>query len=173
MPKTRAQKEEILTDLSEKLSRMKSAVFTSVSGYTMEDANTLRQQGREVGAELFMVKKTLLARALENSQLPVSQDQLEGSVLTTLGFTDEVAPAKLMASFIKDRESLNILGGILEGKFVDASAIKQLATLPGREELLAKVVGSIHAPVSGFVHALSGNLRNLINVLGAIKEAKV
>ncbi len=172
MPKTRAQKEEILDELSEKLSRIKSAVFTSVSGYTMDDANALRQKGRAQGVEIVVAKKTLLTRALEKNGFAVPEKDLVGSILTTLGYQDEIAPSKLMATFLKDRESMKIVGGILEGKFVKSDAIYQLATLPSREELLSKLVGSLNAPVSGFVNVLAGNLRGLVHVINAVREAK-
>jgi large subunit ribosomal protein L10 len=172
MPKTRAQKSQIVDELSDKLSRMKTAVFTSVCGYTMEDASSLREKGRKVGVELLVAKKTLLTRALEQSGFTLGKDDLAGSILTTFGFDDEVAAAKLMAEFAKDRETISIVGGILEGRFVNAQSVQQLATLPSRDELLAKLVGSLNAPISGFVNVLAGNLRKFVYVLTAIKEAK-
>jgi large subunit ribosomal protein L10 len=172
MPKTRQEKEAIVAELADKLARMKTVVFTSVSGYTMDDANNLRQKGSEQGVELLVAKKTLLVRALEANGHKVGKNDLEGSILTSLGYNDEVAAAKLMAEFAKDRDDITLVGGILEGEFVGTEAIKQLATLPSREELLAKVVGSINAPVSGFVNVLAGNLRNFVYVLNAVKESK-
>ncbi|TAL51210.1 50S ribosomal protein L10 [Patescibacteria group bacterium] len=173
MPKTRAQKGEIVDELSQKLGKMKSVVFTSISGYTMDDANLLRQKGREVGVEVMVAKKTLLNKALENNGFTIAPDELEGSILTTIGLDDEVAAAKLIAEFAKDREAIQIVGGILEGKFVGRDAIKQLATLPSREQLLAMFVRSLNAPISGFVNVLAGNLRSLVYVLNAIKTAKI
>ncbi|MFH1405577.1 MAG: 50S ribosomal protein L10 [Patescibacteria group bacterium] len=172
MPKTKEQKQQIVDELSDKLGNLKSAVFTSISGYTMTDANDLRQKGKEQGIELAITKKTLLLRALEKQGISVSKDSLEGSVLTSFGYKDEVAPAKMIAGFIKGREQMQILGGILEGAFVDAQSIKILAQLPSKQELLAKVVGSINAPVAGFVNVLAGNLRGLVTVLNSIKESK-
>jgi large subunit ribosomal protein L10 len=172
MPKTRAQKAEIVDELSQKIGKMKSVVFTSISGYTMDDANALRQKGRAVGVEVMIAKKTLLNRALQSNGFTIAPDALEGSILTTIGLDDEIAAAKLMAEFAKDRETIQIVGGILEGKFVGSDAIKQLATLPSREELLAKLVGSLNAPISGFVNVLAGNIRKLVYVLDAIKAAK-
>jgi large subunit ribosomal protein L10 len=173
MPKTRAEKEEIVSELADKLARMKSTVFTSVSGYTVDDANALRAKGREQGVELLIAKKTLLVRALEKNGFTVGSDELSGSILTTIGYDDEVAAAKLIAEFAKEKEEgIEIVGGLLEGKFVGSDAIKQLATLPSRDELLAQVVGTINAPISGFVNALAGNLRNIVQVLNAIKDTK-
>ncbi len=172
MPKTRQEKEQIVAELVEKLGTMKSAVFTSISGYTMEDANALREKGKKAGVDVLIAKKTLLLRALEEKGFGAKKDDLQGSILTTIGFDDEVSAAKLVAELAKEREGIELVGGILEGEFVGSEAIKQLATLPSREELLAKLVGSINAPVSGFVNVLSGSLRNLVYVLNAVKEAK-
>ncbi|HAU66266.1 MAG: 50S ribosomal protein L10 [Candidatus Uhrbacteria bacterium GW2011_GWF2_39_13] len=172
MPKTRAQKSEIIDELADKLAHIKSAVFTKVSGYTMEDANSLREKGRAVGVEVIVAKKTLLVRALENNGFKIDRKDLEGSILTTFGFNDEVAAAKLIADFAKEREQMVIVGGILEGAFVGSSAIKQLATLPSKEQLLAQLVRTINGPLSGFVQVLAGNLRNFVSVLNAIKDTK-
>ncbi len=172
MPKTRAQKEEIVDQLADKMSRLKSAVFTSVSGYTMDDADELRKKGKESGVELLIAKKTLLVRALEKSGFQVSKDDFEGSILSSFGYDDAVSPAKLIHKFAKERDGINVVAGILEGKIVGPDAVKQLSILPSREELLAKLVGSINAPVSGFVNVLAGNLRQFVYALNAIKEAK-
>ncbi len=172
MAKTRKEKEELVSEIADKLSNMKAAVFTSVSGYTMEDANGLRQKGAENGVEILITKKSLLLLALEKNGFKVNRDEFEGSILSTFGYDDEVSAAKIISEFSKGRDEIKVVGGVLEGQLVGADAIKQLATLPSREELLAKVVGSINAPVSGFVNVLAGNLRNLVYVLNSIKEAK-
>src|SRR3989338_5435112 len=119
MPKTKAQKQVIVSDLVEKLRRMKSAVFTSISGYTMPDADKLRAKGRKEGVDFVVAKKTLLTRALKEIGIEATTDQLEGSVLTSIGYEDEVAPAKLIAGLAKEKEAMKMLGGILEGKFVE------------------------------------------------------
>jgi len=167
MPKTRLEKEQIIAELTQKVGRLQSAVFTQVSGYTMEDADSLRKKGAAQNIELFVAKKTLLTKALEANGYQVSKDDFDGSILTSLAYGDDIAAAKLMAEFAKGRDGIKIVAGILEGRFV-----KQLATLPSREELLAKLVGSLNAPVSGFVNVLAGNLRGLVRVLDAIKETK-
>lgn len=172
MAKTRKEKEQLVSEISDKLSNMKGAVFTSVSGYTMEDANVLRQKGKDSGVELLITKKSLLLLALEKNGFSVNRDEFEGSILSSFGYDDEVSAAKIMSDFSKERDEIKVVGGVLEGQLVGADAIKQLATLPSKDELLAKVVGSINAPVSGFVNVLAGNLRNLVYVLNSIKEAK-
>ncbi len=79
---------------------------------------------------------------------------------------------KLVKGFSKKHEDIEFQGGILEGQIIDIEELKKLADLPSREELLAKVVGSLNAPISGFVNVLAGNLRGLVNVLNAIKDNK-
>jgi large subunit ribosomal protein L10 len=89
-----------------------------------------------------------------------------------MAMTDEVSAAKVVHTFAKDNEIVTIYGGILEGKFIDASGVKSLASLPSKQELLAKVVGSLNAPVSGFVNVLAANIRNFVSVLSNIKDKK-
>jgi len=174
MAKTREQKEQMVKDLTDKLGQAKSVVFTQAYGYTMNDANALRETAKKEGLEITVTKKTLLDLASKNAGVEgMDARSLEGSVLTTFGFEDEVAPARVMAKFLKDRDDMKILAGILEGKAVDAEMVLSLSKLPSKEELLAKLVGSINAPVSGFVGVLNGNLRNLVGVLKAIEEVKV
>ncbi len=172
MPKTRAQKEEIVSELAGHFGGMKAAVFTQISGFTMEDADKLRSKGRESGVTSFVAKKTLLVRALKEAGIDAPMDGLQGSILTSVGTQDEVSAAKLVAAFIKDREAMKMVGGVLEGKLVDGKAVKVLSTLPSKQELLAKLVGTLNAPVSGFVNVLAGNLRGLVTVLGAVKDKK-
>lgn len=172
MPKTREEKEQIVEDYKEKLDTTKSIVFTTVSGYTMDDADELREKGREADVDVHITKKTLLLRALEDTGIEATKEDLPGSILTAFGYSDAVSSAKIMKEFAEDREHISITAGILEGELVGVEKINTLAELPSKEELHAKVVGSLNAPVSGFVNALSGNLRKLVYALNAVKDAK-
>jgi len=172
MPKTRAQKQEMIDELAEKFGKMKSVVFTSVSGFTMGDADVLRTKGHAEGVDFVVTKKTLLIRALEQKGMTLSKGLVDGSILTAISYTDEVAPAKIMKDFSKGREGFKMVAGILEGSFVDGAAVNQLASLPSKQELLAQLVGTLNAPVSGFVNVLAGNLRGLVVALNAIAEQK-
>ena len=91
---------------------------------------------------------------------------------TFVSTEDETTAARIVNNFAKSHELVKIFGGILEGKYINDDKVKNLANLPTRQELLAKFVGTINAPVSGFVNVLAGNLRNLVGVLNNIKEAK-
>ncbi|MDA1038479.1 MAG: 50S ribosomal protein L10, partial [bacterium] len=92
--------------------------------------------------------------------------------LALFSYDDEISPARVITNFAKNRESITVTAGILEGNLVGMETVTAFASLPSREELLAKLVGSINAPVSGFVNVLAANLRGLVQVLGAIKEQK-
>jgi len=120
----------------------------------------------------LVTKKTLMKIALKKAGLAVKPEVFDKSAAAVFGINDEAAPARIVQTFAKTHEALNVFGGILEGKFVGREKILELAKLPSREELLAKVLGSIKAPVSGFVNVLAGNLRGLVGVLSAIKESK-
>ncbi len=172
MAKSRQQKEEMVADLTDKMSRSKAVVFAQVSGYTMAEANSLREVAEKEGLEVAMVKKTLVERAAKEAGIELFRDSIPGSTLALFSYDDEISPARVITNFAKNRESITVTAGILEGNLVGMETVTAFASLPSREELLAKLVGSINAPVSGFVNVLAANLRGLVQVLGAIKEQK-
>ncbi len=173
MAKTRLEKEEIVANIADKFRNMKAAAFSSVSGFTMNQANELRDKAREQGAEVFITKKTLLSLAAKEAGLEdLDPQSFDGSILTSISYDDEVSAAKIINEFIKENESLKIVAGVLEGKGISAEKTEQLALLPSKEQLLSQLVGSINAPVSGFVNVLAGNIRGFVTVLGAIKDQK-
>jgi large subunit ribosomal protein L10 len=173
MPKSKEQKDQIVEDLVDKFSRMKGLVFTKFFGLTVNEVEDLRKQCREADVDYVVAKKTLLKVALEKSGVEgINPRDFEGEVATAISYTDEIAPAKTLAAFAKTHKQVEFIGGILEGKLLDGVAVKSLSLLPSKQELLAKVVGSINAPISGFVNVLAGNLRGLVNVLNGIKEKK-
>ncbi len=170
MPKTRQQKEEILNKVLENIKNSKSVVFANFEGLKVKEVEELRKKCKEAGVEYFVAKKTLLKKALEEEGY--SDYDLPGEVGSAFSMEDEVAAAKVLNDFAKDHEQLQFIAGILENNMIDAEGVKNLAKLPSKDELLAKMVGSLKAPVSGFVNVLSGNLRGLVQVLNAIKEQK-
>jgi large subunit ribosomal protein L10 len=173
MPKTKDQKKQIVDDLADKLSSFKTAVFTDYKGLTVSEAQEIRKICKEQGAEYLVAKKTLIQLALDNAGISdVDIKSMDGNIALILGFEDEVAPAKVAANFAKDHKCLKLLGGIMENKFIDLAQVEVLSKIPSKAELLAKLVGSLNAPVSGFVNVLAGNLRGLVRVLNAIKEQK-
>ncbi|MFA6534579.1 MAG: 50S ribosomal protein L10 [Patescibacteria group bacterium] len=173
MPKSKQQKEVEVKELTEKFSKVKSVVFADLQKLRVAENTELRRLCRNEKIDCVVAKKTLLKRVLDSHGLgEVDTSVLTGSVATVISYGDEVAPAKILSKFNKEHEKLLILGGILEKKFVGLDVIKSLAQLPSKDELIAKVVGSIAAPLSGFVNVLQGNLRGLVYTLQAIKDKK-
>ena len=173
MAKTKEQKQEILENLNEKLSKAKMAILTEYKGLKVSEIAELRNEAHESGVNFNVAKINLLKMALEKNKLSIGDVTLEGKPIAIgYGYEDEVTPAKILYNFSKGHENLKILGGILDGEFIDAENIKTLALLPGREELYAKVVGSLAAPISGFVNVLAGNLRGLVSVLNQYKDLR-
>jgi large subunit ribosomal protein L10 len=174
MPKSKVQKQEILRSLQKKIGEAKSIVFAGFNALGVKDNEALRDLLRQENGEYYVAKKTLLGLAFKNQGVDVLDTKgLDGKIAAIFSYGDEVAAAKVLDNFRKDKgEKLYFLGGILEGKLLSKEEIEAVAKLPSKTELYAKLVGSLNAPVSGFVNALAGNLRNLVYVLKAIEEKK-
>lgn len=174
MPKTRGQKKVILDDLKDKIERSKSVIFTKFNALSVVENEELRKKLKEQGNEYFVAKKTLFNIAFKDKNIEgLNTKELDGRVAAVFGYEDEVSPARVVADFQKGHEEkIEFVAGILENKLLSANEVDDLAKLPSKQELYAKIVGSINAPVSGFVNALAGNLRNVVYVLKAISEKK-
>ncbi len=168
MALTKTQKEKIVEELTEDLKKQKSLVFVSVSGLKVKDISGLRRKIKEVDGKLKVAKKTLIKIAFEKAKLKAPED-LTGEVALVYGFENEFLPIKRIFDFSKEKENLKILAGIFEGKIINKDEVIAIAELPGREELLSRLVRGIASPLSGLVSVLQGNLRSLVYVLSAIK----
>ncbi len=169
---TKEQKKELVKNLSKEIADSKSVAICDFKGLTVAEISELRKGLREKGAVMLVTKKTLIQLALKKAGIEMDVRNLEGQIAIIHGGEDEVSPSKVAYDFSKDHEALKILKGILEEKELSDQEMIALAKLPTKDELLAKVVGSIKAPVSGFVNVLSGNIKNLVYVLSAIKDSK-
>jgi large subunit ribosomal protein L10 len=170
---TKQKKEEVVQNLVDKLTSAKSVVFTDYRGLTVEELNEVRNELRKEGIEYKVIKNTLFKIAAKEANMELELESAQGHpIAAAFGYQDEVVPAKVVNSYANKNEKLEILGGILEGKEINAIMVKSLAKLPGREELYAKIVGSLSSPLSGMVNVLNGNIRGLVNVLSAIKDQK-
>jgi len=172
MAKTKQQKEQSVQTLTDGLKNAKSAVFANFQGLKVSESEELRGICRGKNVTYVANKKTLLKKALSDAGFDVDTKSFQGGIATVLGNEDEVAPAQIIANFAKNHEVVEIFGGILEGQFIDADKVKELSKLPSKHQLLGQLVGTLNAPISGFVNVLAGNIRGLVNVLNSIKEAK-
>ena len=174
MAKTREQKKQILKDLEDKIGKSNSIVFANFESLGVRDSDKLRNELKDNESEYLVVKKTLLNLALKSNKIDGFDVKIiEGKASVVLGYGDEVMPVKIADKFRKENEGkINFFGGVLENNVISSEKVGDLAQLPSKEELYARLVGSVNAPISGFVNALAGNLRNFVFTLKAIEEQK-
>ncbi len=173
MAKTRAKKESEVKVIADGLKGAKTVVFADITNLKVADSTDLRRKARKENIDIVSAKKTLLRIALKEAGITtVDPSAFKGSVAMLLGTEDEVAPAKVFEAFRKTHENVSLLGGLFGTKLMSVEDVKTLASLPSKQELIAKVVGTIRAPLSGLVNVLQGNLRGLVYVVNAIKDSK-
>jgi large subunit ribosomal protein L10 len=170
MALNKAQKQDILKDLRDKVSQSKSILLVGITKLKVKDMSELKKRLKGSNSNMKVVKKTLAQIVLKENKLDFDKKNFKEEVALVFGFKDEVSPAKIAYQFSKENENLKILGGFIEKKFEGIDIIKALAQLPTKEELLGRLVGTISAPVTNLVYVLQGNIKGLIQVLGSIKK---
>ena len=167
----REDKARVIEELTEKL-RGSSAVLVDYQGINVAQSTQLRARSREAGVDFVVAKNTLARRAADAAGVGGLSEFLIGP--TALAFSeDPVAGAKLMADFASNVESFELKGGLLDGERVlDRDGIVALSRLPGREQLIAQVVGGISSPLTGFVTVLNNTISGLAIALNQIAEQK-
>ncbi len=169
---SKKQKKELAESFVKNLTASKTTVVCDYKGMTVAEISELRKVLREAGIKMQVLKKSVAQIALDDQKIELNVRKMEGQLAFVYGGEDEVTAAKIVSKFAKDNEKLKMLAGVLENKAMTQEEMVALAKLPGKDELLAKVVGSLKAPVSGFVNVLGGNLRGLVYTLQAIREKK-
>jgi len=173
-PKTRRleEKKRVVEELKEKINSSNAQILVDLCGLTVEETTEIRKELKKLDARVQVVKNTLAKIAAEDTSLKAIEDHFRGPTAIVFSYGDPVEVIKKIVKFEKDLEKLDVKAGVLEGKPLTREQIIEVSKLPSREVLLAKVVGTVQAPLYGFVGVLAANLRNLIGVLYAIKEAK-
>lgn len=172
MAKTKEQKEKLIQSLESEVQNMKSAVLVDYQGLKVKDIEALRNLLREKAVHFNVSKNTLTKIVLKKHGIEIDESVFKKPVAIAFAMEDEVTPAREIALFAKKNDIIEILGGILDKKFIDSETVNRLALLPSKEELRGQVVGVIAAPLSGMVNALAGNIRGLINVLNGISQKR-
>jgi len=169
MALTKEQKKNIIEKLKQSIAQQKTVVFVAIDGLKTTNLFDLRKKLKQDNCLLTVAKKTLLSIAFKQSKMEFDVKELEGELALIFGFGDEIMPAKIAYQFSKKNKNLKILAGFFENEIKTAEEMIILAKIPSKEELLAKIIGSIKAPISGFVNVLQGNIKGLIYVLTQIK----
>jgi len=164
-------KKQKVSELSEKINNAGSMILADYRGLTVEEDTQLRAALRAEGIDYKVIKNNYIRHAVDGTKLESLKNVLVGPTAVAMS-SDEVAPSKLLSKFAKQFEAFEIKGGVVDGRVVDVKEILQLAQLPSKEELIAKMLGSLNAPISGFVNVLNGNIRGLVVALNAIAEQK-
>lgn len=166
---TRARKAEMIKDLSDKFAKSKATFLVDFKGMNVEQVTNLRKTLSGVGAELKVVRNTLAKRAL--SDHPDSESALSGKMVGTNAFVfayeEAPAPAKAITEFSKDVEALQIKTGVMGGEALDENKIKFLSTLPGKDELRAKLLGTLQAPATQLARVIQAVPQGMLTVLQA------
>lgn len=174
MALTKDKKNEIVAEVAQLLASSKMTVVATYPGTTVKAMQDLRLQARENGTQVRVIKNRLVKKAFEQADSHKTADTavLTGQLLYAFNAEDEAAPAQVLASFAKTNPSLVFVGAFgADGAFMGADDVKALASLPGKQQLRAQLVGTIAAPLSGFVNVMAGNVRGVLNVLTARAES--
>ncbi|MBT4937233.1 50S ribosomal protein L10 [Candidatus Peregrinibacteria bacterium] len=171
MPLSKDQKQELLKELVEKMKESKSIVFANYSGTTVEEQTKLRKELLANNAELKVTKKTLIRLAAKELGVEgLSGDSLEGQIVLALSYEDPTVAAQTIKKHSKTVKALKLKGGIFEGKELGLSGVTELADLPPKDVLIAKLLGTLQAPIQGFASVGSGVVGGFVRVLNAHRE---
>ena len=165
-------KQQITENLHDRFARSAIIVVTNYLGLDVAAMNDLRRRLRAEAIEYQVVKNTLLVRAAADTEADLIKEYFKGPSAVAISYDDPVAPAKVLTQFAKENNKLEIKVGVLNGKVLDLNAVKELATLPSKEVMLAQFLAVLNAVPTSFVRVLAEVPRSLLNVLTAIKDQK-
>ena len=168
----REDKEVLVNRLHDELGKSHAVFITDYMGLNVEKMTQLRKSIRDAGGRYQGVKTTLLSRAAKETPVAMLDASFSGPTAIAIALNDPVSIAKALVNFAKENEQLGLQGGVLGGKILDENGIQSLAKMPPKEVLLAKMLGSLNAPVSNFVGVFAALLRQLVYVLKAVEEQK-
>lgn len=156
MKKAIEMKQNVVEEITEKLQKAASCVVVDYKGLKVHEVTELRNKFREAGIDYKVYKNTLVRRAAEKvgNMEQFDSVNLVGTNALAFGYEDPVAPAKIVNEFAKTHPKIEFKMGFVEGEYYDAEKIKQLASIPSREELIAKLLGSFKAPISNFAYLI-------------------
>lgn len=169
----RSEKEKIVDDIRDKVSRANGMYFTDFTGITVQQVNELRRELYKAGIEYHVVKNTLVKKALESlSGYEKLYNKLVGPTAIAFGYDDPIIAAKILKKFSEKYNILKVKACVIEKEIYDGIELEKIATMPSRPELIASIIGGIQAPISGLVGAINAVMRDLVNVIDAIEKKK-
>lgn len=172
MPLTRNEKEELVSSYEQGLAVAPHAFLLGYKGITVPQVTALREKVRQSGGHYVVVKNTLALRAIDGKALATLKEHFTGTTAVVYSDTDPVALAKALTDFAKDVPAIEFKAGLVESRSVPATQIKEIAQLPSREELIAKLLFLIQSPIARFVRVLAAVPQSLVVVLDQVAKQK-
>ncbi len=169
---TKAFKSEKIDAIKAKIEKAQSVVITEYAGLTVEDITKLRRETQKGGGDYMVTKNTLAKIAVKGTEYEALTEKMTGPIALAFGFEDPVSPAKAVVKFIKEAKKGAIIGAVLDGKLMTEAETKALAELPSKEELFAKMLGSINSPASGIVGSINAVMAQLTRAMAAVRDQK-
>ena len=169
---TKAFKNEKLAKIKSNIEKAQVAIVSDYKSLTVEEITNLRRSIQKEDGDYMVTKNTLAKIAIKGTPYEVLSDVLTGPVAIAFGFKDQVAPAKALSKFIKDTKKGEIIAAALDGKLLSAKEAKALADMPSKEEIYAKMLGSINSPASGLVYTVNGVMAALRRAVAAVRDQK-
>ena len=166
------EKQQVVTELVDKMSRAKAGVLVDYRGITVEQDTKLRVEMRKAGVDYTVVKNTMTRFAARQIGLDGLDEVLNGTTAMAVSYDDAVAPAKIVNQYAAANEFFKIKAGFMDGKVLSEGDVRALATLPPIDVLRATVLGTMNAPIAGLATVLSGTIKGLAIALNAIAEQK-
>lgn len=166
----RSEKEQMISELNDKFSRAKAVVVAEFSKLDVATVNRLRKKLREGKVEWKVLKNTLARRAAKGTSVEKVSDDFVGPVATAISYDDVVAPAKILAEFVKDLEAIKIRSGVVQGQKIDKAGVVALAKMPGLNELRATILSMINQPATKLVRTIKEPGGALARVIKAKSE---
>ncbi len=168
----RPEKVAKIAEVKELLTNSKCTILVDYCGLTVAQDTKLRRAMRQAGVKYSVVKNNFVRIAAQEAGIEGLEIFLEKNTAIAASPEDPVVVAKIITDFVKENKVMTIKAGILDGKVISAEDIKALASLPSREVLLAKMLGSMMSPISGLANVLQGTIRNFVYVLDAVRKEK-
>jgi large subunit ribosomal protein L10 len=167
-----AQKEQLVEEIKDRFAGSQAVLLADYRGLSVKELQQLRVKLREAGAELTVYKNSLTEIAMRELALPSMTDYLAGPTAFIFSAEDPVAPAKALTAFAKEHKALELKGGLVENQVVDSEAVKAIAMLPSRDELIAKLLGTMINPIVGFARVLNGPVEAFARTVAAVADQK-
>ncbi|NYT26345.1 50S ribosomal protein L10 [Alcaligenaceae bacterium] len=171
MSLNRQEKAVVIEEVSAEVAKAQSVIIAEYRGLDVASVTVLRKTARESGVYLRVLKNTLVRRAVAGTPFEGLSSQLTGPLMYAIS-TDPVTAAKVLSEFAKSNDKLVIKGGAMPNSLLDVDGVKALATMPSREELLSKLLGTMQAPIAQFVRTLNEVPTKFVRGLAAVRDQK-